>query len=72
MDADIHYDVATQSYTTIFSTTNSPVISMPIGLGPSGLPVSIQVAGKRYSERRLLQVAKVLDDYTDKFQYPLQ
>ena len=70
--ADIHYYVATQSYTTIFSTTNSPVVSMPIGLGPSGLPVNIQVAGKRYSDRRLLQVAKVLDGYTDKFQYPLQ
>jgi amidase len=71
-DADIHYYVATQSYTTVFSTTNSPVVSMPIGLGPSGLPVNIQVAGKRYSDRRLLQVAEVLDDHTEKFQYPLQ
>ncbi|CAD5366733.1 Amidase domain-containing protein [Rubrivivax sp. A210] len=70
--ADIHYYLATQAYTTVFSTTNSPVVSMPIGLGPSGLPVNLQVAGKRYSDRRLLQVAKVLDDYTDKFQYPLQ
>jgi amidase len=70
--ADIHYYVATQSYTTVFSTTNSPVVSMPIGLGQSGLPVNIQVAGKRYGDRRLLKVAKVLDDYTDKFQYPLQ
>lgn len=70
--ADLHYYVATQSYTTVFSTTNSPVVSMPIGLGPSGLPVNIQVAGKRYSDRRLLTVAKVLDDYTEKFLYPLQ
>lgn len=70
--SDIHYYVATQSYTTVFSTTNSPVVSMPIGLGTSGLPVSIQLAGKRFSDRRLLQVAKVLDGYTDKFKYPLQ
>ncbi len=70
--ADVHYFVATQSYTTVFSTTNSPVVSMPIGLGQSGLPVNIQVAGKRYSDRRLLKVAKVLDSYADKFQYPLQ
>jgi amidase len=70
--ADIHYYVATQSYTTVFSTTNSPVVSMPIGLGQSGLPVNIQVASKRYSDRRLLAVAKVLDNYTDKFLYPLQ
>jgi amidase len=45
---------------------------MPIGLGSSGLPVNIQVAGKRYSDRRLLKVAKVLDSCTDKFLYPLQ
>ena len=70
--ADIHYYVATQSYTTVFSTTNTPVVSMPIGLGPSGLPVNIQVAGKRFSDRRLLKVAKVLDNYTDEFLYPLQ
>ncbi|MEI8031523.1 MAG: amidase [Comamonadaceae bacterium] len=70
--ADVHYYVATQSYTTIFSTTNTPVVSMPIGLGPSGLPVNIQVAGKRFSDRRLLKVAKVLDSYADKLRYPLQ
>jgi amidase len=70
--ADMHCYVATQSYTTIFSTTNSPVVSMPIGLGQSGLPVNIQVAGKRFSDRRLLAVAKVLDNYTDGLRYPLQ
>jgi amidase len=70
--ADMHYYVATQSYTTVFSTTNSPVVSMPIGLGSTGLPVNVQVAGKRYSDRRLLKVAKVLDSYSDRFQYPLQ
>ena len=70
--ADINYYVATQSYTTVFSATDSPVVSMPIGLGASGLPVNIQVAGKRYSDRRLLAIAKVLDSYTDKFLYPLQ
>jgi amidase len=70
--ADIHYYVATQSYTTVFTTTNSPVVSMPIGLGQSGLPVNIQVAGKRFSDRQLLKVSKVLDNYTQKFLYPLQ
>ncbi len=70
--ADMHYYVATQSYTTVFSATNSPVVSMPIGLGQSGLPVNIQVAGRRYSDRRLLKVAKTLDHYADEFLYPLQ
>lgn len=66
----VQYYVATQSYTTIFTTTDSPVISMPIGLGKSGLPINVQVAGKRYSDYRLLSIAGILDKFTDKFPYP--
>jgi amidase len=69
--ADVHYYVATQSYTTIFTATDSPVVSMPLGLGESGLPINVQVVGKRYTDRRLLRVAKILDGYSEKFQYPL-
>ncbi|MBP7688768.1 MAG: amidase [Thermoflexales bacterium] len=68
---DVPYYVVTQSYTTILTATDSPVVSMPIGLGESGLPVNMQVAGKRYTDRRLLNVAKTLDRYTEKFDYPL-
>jgi amidase len=68
---DVHYYVATQSYTTIFTATDSPVVSMPIGLGASGLPINVQVVGKRYADRRLLNVAKTLDRYAEKFDYPL-
>jgi amidase len=67
----VHYYVATQSYTTIFTATDSPVVSMPIGLGESGLPINVQVVGKRYTDHRLLKVAKILDGYSEKFQYPL-
>ncbi len=45
---------------------------MPIGLDESGLPVGIQVAGRRYGDRRLLKIAKVLDNYAEKFLCPLQ
>jgi len=68
---DVHYYVATQSYTTVLTATNSPVVSMPIGLGESGLPVNIQAAGKRYTDRRLLKTAKTLSLYAEKFDYPL-
>ena len=67
----VPYYVATQSYTTVFSTTNSPVVSMPIGMGESGLPVNVQVAGKRYHDFRLLNTAKVLEQYAEKMVYPL-
>lgn len=69
--APVHYYVATQSYTTLFATTDSPVVSMPIGLGDSGLPVNIQVIGKRYADSRLLAIAKALDRHGERFSYPL-
>jgi amidase len=69
--ADVHYYIATQSYTTIFTTTDSPVVSMPVGLGESGLPINLQVVGKRYTDRRLLKVVQTLEQYADKFDYPL-
>ncbi len=70
--ADVHYYVATQSHTTILAATDSPVVSMPIGLGEAGLPINVQVVGKRYTDRRLLRVAKVLNQYAAKFSYPLE
>ena len=68
---NVHYYVATQSYTTVFAATDSPVVSMPIGLGESGLPVNIQVVGRRYSDLRLLAVAEALDRHAEKLTYPL-
>ncbi len=68
-DHSVPYYVATQSYTTVFSTTNSPVVSMPIGSGESGLPVNIQIAGKRYHDFRLLNTAKVLEQYAEKIEF---
>ena len=67
---DVHYYVATQSYTTVFTTTDSPVVSMPMGLGESGLPVNVQVVGKRYNDHRLLKVAKALSQYSEEISYP--
>lgn len=69
---DVHYYIATQAYTTVLTATNSPVVSMPIGLGESGLPVNVQVAGKRYTDRRLLKVAKSLSQFAERFSYPLE
>lgn len=68
----IHYYMATQAYTTPFTLTESPVLSMPIALSKDSLPIGIQVIGKRYEDFKLLEVGKVLDDFSEKFNYPLQ
>jgi len=69
---EIHYYMATQAYTTPFTLTESPVLSMPIALSKDSLPINIQVVGKRYEDFKLLEIAKILDDYSEKFHVPLQ
>lgn len=67
-----HYYMATQAYTTPFSLTESPVLSMPITLSRESLPIGIQVIGKRYEDFRLLKVGEVINDFTEEFNLPMQ
>jgi amidase len=39
-----------------------PVVTVPTGLTPSGLPVGVQLVGPYLSDRRLLAIARLLDE----------
>ena len=65
-DKAVPYYVATQSYTTLFSVTEGPVIAMPVGLSATGLPIGLQLVGRRYDDWRLLGVAKAMEPLLDK------
>ncbi len=58
----IPYDVATFGYTSIFNLTGSPVVAVPIATTREGLPVGIQVIGRRWEDYRLLDVAETIAD----------
>ena len=70
-DIDLHYYMATQAYTTPFTLTESPVLTIPINRNAQELPIGIQIVGKRYQDFELLEIGKTLDNYVDKFEYPL-
>jgi amidase len=55
------YWTANISFASVFSLTESPVVTLPIGHDEDGLPIGIQVAGKRFSDLDLLKVAEVID-----------
>lgn len=57
-------------FTVPFSVTGNPVITMPIGFSSDGLPIGIQVIGKRYQDIKLLNAASLLSDITGKINYP--
>lgn len=54
-DRKVSYSVANMGYTTPFSLTGSPVIVIPIGKTAKGLPLGVQVVGRRMHEHDLLK-----------------
>jgi amidase len=60
-DKTVPYYVATQSYATLFSVTQGPVIAMPAGKTAQGLPIGLQLVGRRYDDWQLLGVAKAIE-----------
>jgi amidase len=48
-------------YTALSNITGQPAISVPLGLGPDGLPTGVQIVGKPLCEDTLLQLAAQLE-----------
>lgn len=47
-----------------FTMANSPAISVPVGFGPEGLPMGMQIAGPNHAEWTVMQVAHAYDQAT--------
>jgi len=60
-DQPLSYIEATISLTAPFSLTGSPVVALPAGI-IDGLPVGLQVVGRRWQEDHLLQCSRILED----------
>ena len=44
-----------------FNVTGHPAMSVPVGLAPDGLPVSVQVVGRPFDEAMVLRVARAIE-----------
>jgi amidase len=55
-------------FTSIFSLTGNPVVTMPIAT--EGLPIGVQLVGSRWQDRRLLAIAQALTEITGDFRRP--
>ena len=60
----------TAAYGTVFNYTGHPAVVLPSQRDHDGLPIGIQLVGKRWSESRLLAMAKALTEVTGAFQRP--
>lgn len=58
------------AYGAIFNYSGHPALSMPCGQDSDGLPIGLQLVGKRWSESRLLGMAKAIEPLTGGFRRP--
>jgi len=61
---------AVSGHGTLFNYTGHPAVVLPYKLDRDGLPLGIQLVGKRWDESHLLEMAKVLSEVTGPFQRP--
>lgn len=64
------YWMASISYTTPFNVTGHPVVTLPVAQSSKGLPIGVQVVGRRWGEMPLLAVAKCISEVAGTFRRP--
>lgn len=64
-------------YSEVFSAFNcptallaNPIVTFPIGFSINGLPIGIQLHGKRWSDWKMLEIAELMEKITGGFQAP--
>ena len=64
------YTTACGGYAILFNFTGHPVVVIPIGKTKSGLPIGVQIVGKRWQDLELLAIAKEIERMTAGFCQP--
>ena len=66
----VPYFLANGAYTMLFNLTGHPVVVIPIGQTKNGLPIGMQIVGKRWKEMELLAIAQEINQVAGNFQHP--
>lgn len=66
----VPYWTANISYLTVFNLTANPSVVLPFAQSEEGLPIGVQVVGRRWRDMELLSVAEKLTDVTGPFRRP--
>jgi amidase len=62
--------LANGAYTIPFNLSGHPAVVIPIGQTHQGLPIGLQIVGKRWCEIELLSIAQEIDGVIGNFQHP--
>jgi amidase len=66
----VPYFLATTAFTSPFNLTGHPAVVLPLAITKEGLPIGVQVLGRRWSEPALLALAKQLSLVSGPFRAP--
>ncbi len=66
----LHYLMAASGYTCIFNLTGNPVVVLPLSRSHEGLPIGVQVVGRRWQDMELLAVAEEVSEVAPAFERP--
>ncbi len=66
----VPYRLGGTGYTSPFNLTGHPVVVLPLARSTEGLPIGVQVVGRRWGEMKLLAIAEQLTELTGPFQRP--
>jgi aspartyl-tRNA(Asn)/glutamyl-tRNA(Gln) amidotransferase subunit A len=72
-DPDALQQLAAASVRMPANVTGHPAVAIPAGLSGDGLPVGIQLIGRKHDERRLLRIAATMEQtlgFSAKYPYP--
>ncbi|CAN7293700.1 amidase [Mesorhizobium sp. LjNodule214] len=58
------------AYGAVFNYSGHPALSLPGGQDSNGLPIGLQLVGRRWSEARLLGIARAIEPLTGGFRRP--
>lgn len=68
-DTEVSYWLIS-AHTTLFNYSGQPAVVLPYRRDAEGLPIGVQLVGKRWDDARLLAIAQAIAEVTGPFQRP--
>lgn len=66
----VDYTKAIASFTFTSAFSGHPIVVIPIGKKKNGMPVGIQIHSRKWTDKKLLEIAKYLETFTKGFEIP--
>lgn len=66
----VAYTKAIASFTFTSAFSGHPIAVIPIGKKENGMPVGIQIHSRKWTDKKLLEIAKYLETFTNGFEIP--